>query len=81
MELHKEKNTYKYQLKIGKKVILRSIAYDLNRREAEHQDEFPGSRVEQIGRKTTRKAALKWERMGGKRFYKRKGKGNDNEVS
>jgi len=64
-----EKNTYKYQLKVGRKVILRSITYDLNRREAEHQDEFPGSRVEQTGRKTTRKAALQWERHGGKRPY------------
>jgi len=71
-----EKNTYKYQLKIGRKVILRSITYDLNRREAEYQREFPGSRIEQIGRKTTHEAALKWERHGGKRSYRK----NDNKM-
>ena len=65
-----EKNTYKYHLKRGRKVLLRSITYDLNRREAEHQREFPGSVVKQIGRCTTRAAALKWERAGGKRHYK-----------
>lgn len=66
-----EKDTYKYQLMIGKKVILRSITYDLARREVEHQEEFPGSRVKQIGRRTTRKAALIWEHKGGKRPYRR----------
>jgi len=68
----KEKDTYKYQLKIGRKVVLRSITYDLNGREAEHQGEFPGSKVKQIGRKTTYKAALVWERRGGKRPYYKK---------
>lgn len=67
-----EKNTYKYQLKVGHKVILRNITYDLNRREAEHQNDYPGSRIEQIGRKTTREAALKWLRFGGKRAYHKK---------
>ena len=67
-----EKDTYKYQLKLGRKVILRSITSDLERREAEHQNEFPGSRIKQIGRKTTREAALRWERRGGKRRYHKK---------
>lgn len=63
------KDTYKYHLKQGQKVLLRSITYDLVRREAEHQREFPGSVIKQIGRCTTRAAALKWERKGGKRHY------------
>lgn len=67
--MNEGKDTYKYQLKRGHKVILRSITYDLTRREAEHQQEYPGSRVKQIGRKTTHRAALAWERSGGKRPY------------
>jgi len=64
-----EKDTYKYHLKQGRKVVHRSITYDLVRREAEHQREFPGSRIKQIGRRTTHTAALRWERQGGKRPY------------
>lgn len=65
-----EKNTYKYHLKRGGKVLFRSITDDLARREAEHQQEYPGSIIQQVGRRTTRAAALKWERGGGKRHYK-----------
>ena len=67
----KERDTYKYQLKDSKKVVHRGITYDLERREAEHQQQFPGSRIEQVGRRTTRESALKWERQGGKRPYKK----------
>ena len=66
-----ERDTYKYHLKQGKKVVHRGITYDLNRREAQHQEQFLGSRIEQVGRLTTREAALKWERQGGKRPYKK----------
>ena len=66
-----EKNTYKYQLKQGHKVVHRGITYDLARRETEHQKEFPGSRIVQVGRRTAREAALRWEREGGKRRYKK----------
>ncbi len=58
----KERNTYKYHLKLGSKIIDRSITDNLVRREASHQEEFPGSRVVQVGRRTTRQAALEWER-------------------
>lgn len=64
-----EKDTYKYQVKQGRKTVHRGITYDLARREAEHQQDYPGSRIEQVGRRTTRDAALKWEREGGKRPY------------
>lgn len=64
-----EKDTYKYQLKIGHKVVLRDITYDLMRREAEHQERFPGSRIVQVGRRTTREAAFKWLHRGAKRPY------------
>ncbi len=61
------RNTYKYHLKQGNKIVHRGITDDLNRREGEHQKEFPNSKIEQIGRQTTRDAALQWERDGAKR--------------
>ena len=65
-----EKDTYKYQLKVGGKIVHRGVTNDLDRRAEEHQATWPGSHIDQIGRKTTRKAALKWEREGGKRRYR-----------
>ena len=64
-----EKDTYKYQLKKGRQVVHRGVTYDLARREAEHQEKYPGARIVQVGRRTTREAALRWERRGGKRPY------------
>ena len=66
-----ERDTFKYHLKDGKKVVHRGITNDLERRETQHQEEFPGSNIQQLGRRTTRDAALKWEREGGKRPYKK----------
>lgn len=66
-----ERDTYKYHLKDGHRVVHRGITNDLARREAEHQEEFPNSRIVQIGRRTTREAALDWERRGAKRPYRR----------
>ena len=64
-----ERDTYKYHLKKGQKTTHRGITYDLERREVEHQQDHPGSTIRQVGRRTTREAALKWEREGGKRPY------------
>ena len=63
----KERDTIKYQLKQGRKIVHRGVTNDLARREKEHQEEFPGSKIKQVGRSTTREAGLKWEREGGKR--------------
>ena len=65
------RDTYKYHLKKGRKVVHRGITSDLKRRESEHQEIFPGTEIEQVGRRTTRDAALKWEREGGKRPYRK----------
>ena len=65
-----KRDTYKYQLKKGGKVVHRGITYDLARREAEHQKGYPATHIKQVGRQTTREAALKWEREGGKRRYR-----------
>jgi len=66
----KEKDTYKYHLMMGKRVVHRGICTDWARREVLHQEEFPGSRIRLIGRRTTYEAALKWEHRGGKRDYR-----------
>lgn len=58
---HKRRDTYKYCLKSGGKVVYVGITNNLERREKEHQSTSPGSLVEKIGRRTTRTAALKWE--------------------
>lgn len=62
-----ERDTYKYHLRYQGRVVHRGITNDLERRENEHQDKYPGSTIEQVGNRTTREAALEWEREGGKR--------------
>ena len=64
------RNIYKYHLKRGQRVVHRGITNNLRRRESEHQQEHPGAKIKQVGRRTTREAALKWERQGGKRPYR-----------
>lgn len=56
------RNTYKYHFKVGHKVIHRGITIDLERREGEHQREYPTGHIKQVGRRSTREAAQKWEK-------------------
>ncbi len=67
------KTTFKYHLKMGNRVIFRGITDNLERRQAGHQAHFPGTRIKQVGRRTTREAALRWELEGGKRGYRGRG--------
>ena len=60
MDDRNKRDTYKYRLWWRAKIIMYHITSDLIRREIEHQTRWPGSHVEQIGRKTTRKDAIKW---------------------
>jgi len=60
------RDTYKYHVKIGKKIVYRGITNDLERRGAEHKARWQKSHVVQIGRRTTREQASNWERRGGK---------------
>lgn len=65
----KPRNTYKYRLKRGNKLVPQhpyGITDDLWRRENELRREFPGSHIVKVGIRTTRKGALRWERRGGK---------------
>ena len=67
-----EKETYKYHVMVGHKVVDRGITSELWLRELHLQEKWFGCRLKQIGRRTTREAALRWEREGGKRPYKRR---------
>ena len=67
-----KKTTFKYHLKLGSKVVFRAITNDLERRERDHRKHWGSEvRIVQVGRRTTREAALRWEREGGKRAYQR----------
>lgn len=61
------RDTYKYHLKIGNKVVHRGVTNDLDRREQEHLQKWPAGHIAQIGNRTTREAGLTWEREDGKR--------------
>lgn len=60
------RDTYKYHLKDGRRIVHRGITNDLKQREQEHQAGYPRSQIRQVGRRTTHEAALEWERNGGK---------------
>ncbi len=65
--MSKPRDTYKYHLMVGNQIVHRGITDDLERREQEHLEKWSGGHIRQIGRRTTREAALNWEREGGKR--------------
>ena len=59
------RDTYKYRLWHRGQVVHHGITNNLERREREHQKRWPGARIEQVDRKTTRDAARQWERERG----------------
>ena len=57
------RDTFKYHLKRGNKIIRSGITNDLDRREDEHQREFGEDvHVIKVGRATTRESAKDWEK-------------------
>ncbi len=60
-----KRDTFKYQQKIGNKIMHGGITNDLERREQEHQQDWPKSHITQIGRRTTEDAARQWEKDKG----------------
>ncbi|WP_420571936.1 hypothetical protein [Kordia sp.] len=70
-------DTYKYYFKVGNVIVHGGITNNLVRREIEHRNSgkwslYNGGRlywknghILQVGRKTTRQAALRWERENG----------------
>ena len=59
------RDTYKYQYKVGRKIVHGGITDDLERREQEHQQKYPGGHIKQVGRRTTEEAAREWEKDKG----------------
>ena len=58
----KKRDTYKYHFKIRNKIVHSGITNDLERREQEHQQKWPGGHIKQAGLKTTEDAAREWEK-------------------
>ncbi len=61
----KRYDTYKYQFKVGRKIVHGGITDNLERREEEHQEKWPKGHIKQVGRRTTKDAARKWEKEKG----------------
>ena len=62
------RETYKYHFKKGNRIMHTGITNDLERREQEHKKTFGESgHIKQVGRATTRDAALEWESEQAKR--------------
>ena len=60
--MKKTRDTYKYQFKVGNKIVHGGITNDLGRREAEHLQTWPSGHIKQVGRRTTVEDAQEWER-------------------
>ena len=58
-----ERDTYKYHLKDGKKIIRSGITIDLERREREHKSEYGDNvHIQKVGNITTKEGAKEWEK-------------------
>jgi predicted GIY-YIG superfamily endonuclease len=57
----KNRDTYKYDFKLGNKIVHSGITNDLDRREQEHKQRWPNGHIKKVGNVTTGEAALKWE--------------------
>ena len=61
----KPRDTYKYLVKRGNKVLDGGITKDLERREQERQQKYPGSHLKKVGIRTTEEGAREWEKEQG----------------
>lgn len=63
------RDTNRYHIKRGNKILHRGITNDLDRRHGEHRRNYGSDvTITKIGPKICRLNALKWERDGGKRI-------------
>ena len=60
-----KRDTYKYLVKRGNKVLDGGITKDIERRERERQIEYPGSHLKKVGIRTTEEGAREWEEEQG----------------
>ena len=59
--IYNPRDTYKYQVMRGKKILYYGITDDLERSAAEHKVRWPDCGVVQVGQKATREGALQWQ--------------------
>lgn len=62
---NKPRDTYKYEFKVGNKIVHKGITKELERREQEHQQKYPNGHIIQVGIRTTEEAAREWEKEQG----------------
>ena len=55
------RDTYKYLLKDGNKIVYVGITNDLERRETEHRQDKNFATMEVVGRRCSRESAERWE--------------------
>ena len=60
-----KRDTFKYQFKVGHKIVHGGITKDLERRESEHQEKWPGGHIKKVGKMTTEDGARNWEKKKG----------------
>ncbi|KKL07269.1 hypothetical protein LCGC14_2587730 [marine sediment metagenome] len=61
----KRYDTFKYQFKVGNRIVAGGITLDLAQRESYLREKWPGGHIKQVGRRTTEEAARKWEKEKG----------------
>jgi len=61
-----KRDMFKYDFKMGNKIVHSGITNDLDRRESELEQKWPGAHIVRVGRRTTEEAAREWEK--GKRM-------------
>ena len=57
----KKRDTYKYDFKRSNKILHSGITNDLERRDGELKQKWQEGHIVQVGHRTTREAAFKWE--------------------
>ena len=65
LRMSKPRETYKYHVKVGRKVVDGGITNDLERRQNDRRRQYPGSHLVQVGRRSTEEAARDWEKENG----------------
>jgi hypothetical protein len=70
----KPRDNYKYDFKVGNKIVHSGKTKDLDRREQEHKQRWPNGHIVQVGRATTDDAARKWEETKQKTITPRRKK-------
>ena len=60
-----KRDTFKYEFKIGNKIVHKGITNDLERREGEHQQNWPKGHIKQVGHAVTEESGRDWEKEQG----------------